>query len=200
MRTLRDFANYLKALWREGKALVMGGSVFALIAIYGLATNKSVPVNIGYAVLGVTFVLAGFSAWRKESQEKTRLQGDLDSFQKHLDSQGIYQRPGMVFVDETPAFLTQFFKQHASIQAKKLVQPYLGKWIKLSNVTVSDIEAQSQRYRVPAHCADGEMVFMYFDEKWFERVSILRRGSQIAIIGRITSLENFLTLDNCEIL
>jgi hypothetical protein len=117
MHTLREFGGYLRALWREGKALVMGGCLFAAIAIWGFLTGKSLPVNIGGAALAVTFMVASFSAWRMESRAAVRLQADLDFLQTSRDSAAGYQRSGMVFVDEVPAFVTGFFDDHTSFQA-----------------------------------------------------------------------------------
>lgn len=55
----------------------MGGSIFAVIAIWGFITGKALPVNIAYLALGVTFLLASFLAWRKEVHEGIRLRGLL---------------------------------------------------------------------------------------------------------------------------
>jgi hypothetical protein len=194
-QTLREFVSFLLALWREGKALVMGGSIFFVIAIWGLITGRSVPANIAYLLLAVTFTWAGFLAWRKEVREVGRLRTALG-----------YERPGLIFVDEAPSFLTQFSKGHMSIQAAKLLQPYLGKWMKLSNVTVDNIEEHGTEHRVLGSSSDGTTLFMYFKEQWSERILILRRGSTIAIIGQIMNIDSggptggFVQLQNCEIM
>jgi hypothetical protein len=120
LQTLREFASFLLALWREGKALVMGGSLFAVIAIWGFATGKALPLNLGYLALAATFLWAGFLAWRKEVKEVGDLRTALG-----------YERAGIIFVDEAPSFLTQIAKGHTSIQAEKLLEPYIGKWMRL---------------------------------------------------------------------
>ncbi len=37
-----------------------------------------------------------------------------------------------VIVDVTPDYLMGLFDQHTSVQAQKLIEPYIGKWIRVS--------------------------------------------------------------------
>jgi hypothetical protein len=98
----------------------------------------------------------------------------------------------------------KFFDEHTSIQAEKLVQPYLKKWMRIPNTVVYNINDRGDEgYRVSATISNdnGPLVHLYFDKRWNERISILRRGSTLAIIGQIVSVETHgLRLENCEIL
>jgi hypothetical protein len=138
--------------------------------------------------------MAAFLAWRKEVKESERLRTTLAAH-------GGEAHQGMIFVDEAPSFLTQLCKGHTSIQAKKLAVPYMGKWMRLSNVSISDIEEYGSGHRIAGSSADGVLVPMYFEEPWSERILILRRGSKIAIIGKIAWIdEGYVRLDECQIL
>jgi hypothetical protein len=63
---LRSFGLYLKALWSQGKVLLTGGTLMALMAFWALATGESLPYNVGLLILGLTFIGASFLAWKKE--------------------------------------------------------------------------------------------------------------------------------------
>ena len=41
----------------------------ALVAIWALGTGKSLPYNIGWLILGLTFIASSFSAWRREYRQ-----------------------------------------------------------------------------------------------------------------------------------
>jgi len=173
----------------------MGGSIFALIAIWGLITHSTVPTNIAYLALAATFIWAGFRAWRKEVQENTRLRISLSSLPS--------TQPVPIFVNEEPSFLTKFFNGHTSIQATMLLKPYIGKWMRLSEVAVRDISNSgvfNPQPRVSGQSKDGTLVFMGFEEAWHERILILRAGSVIEIIGQITHIDSSgMAFDKCEI-
>lgn len=172
----------------------MGGSVFTIIVIWSLVTRRSVPLNILYPVLAVTFIWAGFLAWRKEVQALSSLRMALPP------SPGNTGRE-LIFVNETPSFLTQLSAGHTSIQAGKLLEPYLGKWIKVPSVTIRNIkETRPSEHLVFGNSKDGTSLALWFGAKWAERIVILRGGSEIAIIGKITSAEQDLCLESCEII
>ena len=209
-KTPREFLDFLRALWREGKALIMGGSLFAVIAIWGLTTGKSVPVNVAYGAIAVTFIWAGFLAWRKEVYGRTQALQENVTLRAALDASPqraaivSYQQPGRIFLDEAPWFLMQFFREHTTIQAKKLVDPYLGKWVRPLNVAIYNInEIVSGGHRISATSDDEEGIFitLRFGKDWDERISILRRNGKLTIIGQLTDVgTRELELENCEIL
>jgi len=177
----------------------MGGGLFAVIAIWGLITGRAVPVNIGYLALAVTFIWAGFRAWRKEVQGGAHLRVALDSALQSSDANG--DQPGRIFTDEVPSFLIHLSDGRTSVQTKKLIEPYLGKWGRLLNLTVDDVQEITSGHTVSGLSADGAHVIMYFKEGWTEQVLILRRGSKINIVGQIGVVDSlYVRFENCEIL
>ena len=63
---------YFAALWRQWKALLMGGSLTAVIVVYSLATGKQVALPFGWAVLGLTLFTASYLAWRENYPQTTQ--------------------------------------------------------------------------------------------------------------------------------
>lgn len=118
------------------------------------------------------------------------------------------ERERRVFVgpEITPTFLNSLLGGHTQMQADNIVAVYIGKWITLSGsvsqVTASDSSSVFTRSSlVTFDQARGEpMVFMHFDEQWKEQLSILRPGSRITVVGRITKIYRLgINLEQCEL-
>src|ERR1700734_1311714 len=62
---IRDFASYAVVLWQEWKVFLTGGTIIALVALYGFVTAKPFPAKVNWLVVGLTLILAAFSSWRK---------------------------------------------------------------------------------------------------------------------------------------
>lgn len=67
---------YLKALWRQWRTLLMGGSLTALALIFGLATGKNIATGMGWILLGMTFIGASYGAWNEERQKVEKLEAE----------------------------------------------------------------------------------------------------------------------------
>lgn len=117
-----------------------------------------------------------------------------------LASGDISPSSGRIFLgpDITPQFLYSRLEGYTAIQAKKLLDIYVGKWMKLSgavdHVSESSDGSCLVRFR-------GEIrIYMSFEKKWIDQLSILRPGSNITVIGRIESVEAMgVNLGNCEL-
>jgi len=106
-----------------------------------------------------------------------------------------------IFVNEQPAFFNQLLKEHTSVQAETLLQPYLGKWMRLSSFTVDDIDQHGTGHVLYGVSEDGTRMTMFFDGRWAERILILRKGSRVDAVGQIYRVELlFLRINNCELL
>lgn len=103
-----------------------------------------------------------------------------------------------IFVDVTPEYLASFYDQHMTIQANKLAEDYIGKWIKVAG-RLGDVYPNQVVF---AYKTFGVVVFMYFDmNKWKDRLSILKRGSRIEVNGQIQRVNAFeVHLENCELI
>jgi tRNA_anti-like len=107
----------------------------------------------------------------------------------------------------TPKELTDLYRQHMTFQADKLAHDYLGKWMVISGVIDDISQCRKDGYykvqfknSIEAFTKEG-VVFMYFSNKWFDRLSVLKRGKKISVLGQIKSIEQiYISLDDCEIM
>lgn len=109
-------------------------------------------------------------------------------------------------VDVTPEYLAGLFDAHTSIQASKLVAPYLGKWMKVSGplgdisafTTFSQVTFAFGRFTFPLS------VYMYFHDREVveNRLAVLSRGEdQITVLGQIDRVDGTrVMLENCELI
>ena len=87
------------------------------------------------------------------------------------------------------------------MHAAKVVEPYIGKWMRIhGNVAnVGELEYGWSTVTLIREREDPS-VFLHFDEKWEPHLSVLRRNSSIDVIGKIRDINAFgITLDQCEI-
>jgi hypothetical protein len=97
----------------------------------------------------------------------------------------------------TPGYLLSFFRDHTSIQATKLTEAYIGKWMPLHGKLGEVIYSTAYTTQVTFKSTS---VFMYFHEPWIDRLTILRRGDDLMVIGQIKSIDLLsVHLDNCEL-
>ncbi len=109
---------------------------------------------------------------------------------------------GRVVVDVTPEYLTDLFRGLTSIQAHKLAAVYIGKWMTMAG-RVADVAS------VSARCSSvtfdrpliGPFVHTFFrTEEWIDRVSFLKPGDSVTVVGRIGEVASAgVYLDDCEL-
>jgi hypothetical protein len=109
-------------------------------------------------------------------------------------------------IDVSPFELSAFFDQHLTPQAEKLLEPYLGRRLRLVATVVDvDVNRGGGRVYVYATIPDpsdpkwtGVHVHLYFDQNWKSRLLILKRGNPITAVGYIErAASRMITLDNC---
>lgn len=108
---LRDFVSFLHALWNEWKVLLTGGSIIALVTIWSAISRNSPPKGIGWVIVGLTLIIAGFLSWRKQ----------------WLQADGRVAEINLKDVCDAVAGRTV-------VQAKSFVKPYLGKRVKITGI------------------------------------------------------------------
>jgi hypothetical protein len=105
----------------------------------------------------------------------------------------------------TPEYLVGLFKDHTSIQANKLIEPFIGKWMKVSGhlneVLSSTPDFAQVSFSGRGLTSDLAGIYMYFRSKdSIERLAILRRGDALTIVGEIREINSVqLTLESCEL-
>lgn len=97
--------------------------------------------------------------------------------------------------------LTKIYRDHTTIQAKKLAEPYIGGWLEVKGL-VSNVtdDASGGGYQVSLDI-DHEYVFATFIEEAQEQLPQLQRGEEVTILGRITKIDSYtLALEEAELL
>lgn len=104
-----------------------------------------------------------------------------------------------VVIDVPPEYLMKLCEGHTSIQAQKSVELYIGKWIRVSG-TVFNATEHSAFFSVYLMYKENKYISAYFRKK-DDRVSVLRPGDQITVMGEIeTVTESNVGLEKCELL
>jgi len=114
------------------------------------------------------------------------------------------QEERRVFVNVPPDYLMKFFEDHTQILATRLVEPYVGKWIKISapvfNVSARKNSAGEQTMTVALHRPKSTILFMLaFGSQWADVLTILRKDDLFTAIGKIEAVDRTsITLVDCE--
>jgi hypothetical protein len=107
-----------------------------------------------------------------------------------------------VFVEETPEYLLSLGKDMTSVQREQVVAIYIGKWMKISSPVrnVSSLDARGMFVMSDIDRSQLQSIQMFFDPKWSNRLTLLRRGQNISAVGQIYSISVLdIILRNCEL-
>jgi hypothetical protein len=103
-------------------------------------------------------------------------------------------------VDVTPDYLMGLFDEHTTIQAEKLIEAFIGKWLRVSG-TVSDVigsEGSGATVYLKRETARISSVSLDFSDRG--AVEILRKGDSVTAIGQIVGADRlWVGLKNCEL-
>lgn len=90
-------------------------------------------------------------------------------------------------LDVKPEYLVGFFAKYNEAQAQKLVETYIGKWVQISG-EFFDVSRDAMVTMDP-NTSTGFFVLAQFEEqRWVDRVLVLRRGEAITVFGQITRI------------
>jgi hypothetical protein len=117
------------------------------------------------------------------------------------------QLEGRTFVrpNITPEYLLGLSKGLTSIQANKLVEPFIGNWMMISGHLGEVVSCGPDGVLIvfsnSGRVSGMQNVCMLFDgKKWVDRLSILTREDSIIVIGQISKVGlGDVTLENCEL-
>jgi hypothetical protein len=100
----------------------------------------------------------------------------------------------------TPKYLSDLYDSHTSIQADALVKPLLGQWMRVSG-SVLEVTKMAAGYPfVQIKNKDNVHLALSFSEKWSGKLSVLAKGHDITVVGRISSTGNStIRLEDCEL-
>jgi hypothetical protein len=171
--------EFLVSIWAEWKVLLTGGSILAILSLVGLATGKTAPRNVNWAVLGATLILAAFAAWRKEWIQNSR--GFID-----------------VKIDE----ITKSVRGVTDVYARIKRKPFLHKWVRITGTVsaVSPMFPPVPAVYVSVECEKCSVFFFvpFWKAGYF---TPLAAGTEITLAGRIVDISSYrLKLASVELL
>ena len=114
------------------------------------------------------------------------------------------QEEPRVFVGKevTVERLASFFEVGTGLDAKRLLSPYIGKWMKVRGVF--DNASHSARMCSVSFKStpfSSKTAFCMFEESWLGRLEMLQRGQEIALLGRISQADRHgCALSDCELI
>lgn len=197
---------------------------FVALAVSFLPAEPNASLAWWLFVGAVVCVVAGvlLFAWPRNTEEPTatatqsgtgnvQIQGQTVNFQGTI-STGEEEIPsarlsdGRILVDVTPEYLTGLFRGHTTIQAERLFDAFVGKWMRVSgrvlDVTSEHGGSAARAHLVYAEEPDSLSVFLSFNDMSIidDQVRVLKKGDWVTGIGQINSANpSYLSLENCEL-
>jgi hypothetical protein len=115
---------------------------------------------------------------------------------ENLDDTKVFVSPNI-----NAKYLCEMFEGRTSIQASKMANAFIGKWMRCSGtieeILASEISAQVTLTQPALKFTD---VYMFFDAEWLERLSVLKHGDPVRIIGQIEEIHRtHIQLHHCEL-
>ena len=110
-----------------------------------------------------------------------------------------------IVVNVTPKDLTDFYVDRMDFEGDAAVERYLNKWMKIDGQlkNVVDRREYSRRWLGVYLELNPQLptVSMFFnDQKWFDRLLVLRRGDPVSVLGRIHKVQReSVVLEDCEL-
>ncbi|HAF12625.1 MAG TPA: hypothetical protein DCK99_02765 [Blastocatellia bacterium] len=97
-----------------------------------------------------------------------------------------------VLLDVKPEYLADFFTKYNDAQAHKLVETYIGKWVKVSGEVI-DVSRYSGGPNATVNIRTAPRSRLGFiadfeEQRWVDRVLVLRRDEPITVFGQITKI------------
>jgi hypothetical protein len=108
------------------------------------------------------------------------------------------------FADTTAREIGEVMRTHSSIQAGKLLAPYRNQWLKVEG-ELSDVHKwHFLRHFVMVtleFTGNQPMLYLFFNNRRVvrQRLSVLKRGTHIVVVGRIRKITSGIDLDRCEL-
>jgi hypothetical protein len=127
-----------------------------------------------------------------------------DSTVTVTDKGGEPQKTRRQIVEVEPEYLTGFYREHLAIQADSLMEPFVGKSMRVSG-RVEDVARRETFASLhldrdsPAEEPAGVHLYFYDDKYIDERVRTLTKGQQVTVVGKIEKANSWgVDLGHCE--
>lgn len=181
--------------------MLIGGAIGFLV---GGHWGKGIA--IGCLIVGICLLVSAH--WPKKSEEQKPKSKTFDKPEGSVSA----IREQRIFVSRQvePYDLCRLYKGHTDIQAKKLLEPYIGKWMHIVG-SISDMTFQE---RIPTDEIwitavapikkdekNAPTIFLRFDhQQWAERILTMKVGHKVKAIGKVESAESWnVSFIGCEL-
>lgn len=203
-----SFFAYYKTLFKEFVRLCyeswrreLSAAVFVALIAYGITfRDKGAWESTKIALLAnaiLLFCLAVFHLVRVPWLVHSRTAPEVP----------VEKKRSMIFLGEeiTPAFLVGLYEGHMSVQAEKLVEVYLNKWMRVSGTVIDVKKGWPTRDCMKVHMrwhgdnSHTVAVFLDFGKEWTDRVLILKSEQRVTVLGKVHTISNYIALKDCEL-
>ena len=108
----------------------------------------------------------------------------------------------------TLEYLVGLYREHIGIQATKLTERFIGKWMSVSGLVeevlptgkTSAMLTFQRRPDESIYLHERATIYMYFREPWIDSVAMLRPGNEVTVNGQLDQVNKLaIHLKNCEI-
>lgn len=105
-----------------------------------------------------------------------------------------------IYTKWTPRELMDLGKDRTSLDARRLKEPHLGKWLQVEG-KVSDIDQfKSGNFYVRLSLDEWRNIILIFDKNWGHHIETMQAGDYLKADGKIDSFDQFsVKLEECEI-
>lgn len=114
--------------------------------------------------------------------------------------QQIQSEPSRIFVTTTPKELSKLYEDHLTVNAAKLAEAYLGKWMEVEG-RIRDInQTYGGRWVFLERGQDVGVSLKFADGRDWQAVLVMSRGQTIRVAGRIEVIDwGSVLLGDCEL-
>jgi hypothetical protein len=104
-----------------------------------------------------------------------------------------------LFIDVSPAYLTELYKNRTSIQGDVLASAFMGKWISATG-SVSDVTGYDNYSNIVLFDNDRTMISAVCYGETKKKADGISKGRTVTVEGEISAIDDMrVRLENCEI-
>jgi hypothetical protein len=209
---LTIIAPLLGELFWKSLAMTLAGFCFGVALWQGVESHDWYR---GYFVAGCALLAVMLGSFivlsaPKTVNSKTEQLSSTPAYPAKSPEQAAPNERDFVRDNITAEYLMSIFNEpgRTTVQGNTLVEPYIGKWMKVSgvmrDVRKNEFFSQMTFERNPRLERTDWLyytdLYMLFRGNWIQRVVILRPGDRLTVIGQIERVSSIdLQLNNCEL-
>lgn len=106
---------------------------------------------------------------------------------------------GRIILDLTPEYLVGLYAEHTVVQADKIVEVYIGKWLRVSG-NVKNVSKYSNSAMVLMITNGAITAADFTAQRWTDHALTLRMNTEIRVLGKLSRVDQAAVyLTECEI-